>query len=183
MTQHSTNGGEAWKGVVAGLLGGLAASWTMELFQYAWINLSGMGKQGAGGKSGGKQQGSSQQSGNDDEDSTMKGAELVAEKVFHTRLTKEERKKAGPMLHYALGASLASVYGGLAEFQPEVTVGGGLPYGAFVWLFMDEIGVPLLGLSKPSWEYPLSIHTYALTSHFVYGATTELVRRIVRNVL
>jgi putative membrane protein len=173
MAHNRTDTGEAWKGMVAGLLGGLVASWVMEQFQFVWSNLSEISTPSAG-----KESGSS-----DDEDSTMKGAEKIAETIFHTRLSKEERKKAGPMLHYALGASLSSVYGALAEFQPGVSAGCGLPYGAFVWLFMDEIGVPLLSLSKPSWEYPLSNHAYALASHFIYGSTTELVRRIVRNVL
>jgi hypothetical protein len=27
-----------WKGVAAGAIGGLAGSWVMEEFQYAWIN-------------------------------------------------------------------------------------------------------------------------------------------------
>jgi hypothetical protein len=43
--------------------------------------------------------------------------------------------------------------------------------------------VPALGLSKSSEEYPLSIHAYALTSHLVYGLTTEVVRRAVRKAL
>jgi len=43
--------------------------------------------------------------------------------------------------------------------------------------------LPLLGLSKGPTEYPLSIHVYALASHFVYGLTAEAVRRAVRNAL
>jgi putative membrane protein len=173
MAHNRTDTGEAWKGMLAGVAGGLVASWTMELFQAVWSNLSEISTPSADKKSGGS----------DDEDSTMKGAEKIAETLFHTRLTKEERKKAGPMLHYALGASAAGVYGTLAEFRPELTSGGGLPFGTFFWLAMDEGSVPLLGLSKPPNQYPLSTHVYALASHLVFGVTTELVRRIVRDVL
>jgi len=45
---------------------------------------------------------------------------------------------------------------------------------------VDEGAVPLLGLSKPPFDYPLSTHIYAMTSHFVFGVTTEIVRRAVR---
>jgi len=66
---------------------------------------------------------------------------------------------------------------------PAVTAGAGLPNGASIWVVADERVVPALGLSKSPTEYPLSIHAYALASHFVYGLTTELVRRGVRNAL
>ena len=41
----------------------------------------------------------------------------------------------------------------------------------------------VLGLSKPPTEVPVSKHVYALASHFVYGLTTDLVRRAVRSAL
>jgi putative membrane protein len=75
------------------------------------------------------------------------------------------------------------VYSAVVEFEPATTAGAGLPFGAAVWLFADEIVVPALGLSKPATEYPLSTHAYALASHLVYGVTTELVRREVRRAL
>jgi hypothetical protein len=43
--------------------------------------------------------------------------------------------------------------------------------------------LPALGLSKPTTEYPLSTHAYALASHLVYGLTTEIVRGAVRGAL
>lgn len=72
------------------------------------------------------------------------------------------------------------MYGACAELVPEVTAGAGLPFGAAFWLVADEAAVPLLGLSKGPTEYPLSVHAYALASHFVYGLTAELVRRAMR---
>jgi len=43
--------------------------------------------------------------------------------------------------------------------------------------------VPLLGLSKAPTAYPVSTHVYALASHFVYGITTEVVRRGLRRTI
>jgi uncharacterized membrane protein YagU involved in acid resistance len=98
-------------------------------------------------------------------------------------LTKSEKKVAGPAVHYALGTSVGALYGAVAELAPEVSAGVGLPFGAAFWLVADETAVPLLGLSKAPTEYPLGTHVYALASHFVYGLTTEVVRRAVRNAL
>jgi uncharacterized membrane protein YagU involved in acid resistance len=75
------------------------------------------------------------------------------------------------------------LYGGLAEVVPQVTTATGVPFGAAFWLLADEISVPLLGLSKGPADYPVSTHAYALASHLVYGATAELSRRAVRQIL
>ncbi len=71
----------------------------------------------------------------------------------------------------------------MAELTPFVTIGAGLPFGAAVWLAADEAAVPALGLSESPTEVPLSTHAYALVSHFVYGVTTEVVRRAIRAAL
>ncbi len=50
-------------------------------------------------------------------------------------------------------------------------------------LYLDELAVPVLGLSgKPS-EYPLASHLYGLMSHLVYGLSAEVARRGMRQAL
>ena len=41
--------------------------------------------------------------------------------------------------------------------------------------------VPVFGLSKSPAEKPLETHVYSLGSHLVYGLTTEVVRRMIRD--
>ncbi len=77
---------------------------------------------------------------------------------------------------------MGAAYGAAVE-KPPVNKFMGLPFGAAMWLGADEIGVPGLGLSRPSTEYPVSLHLNALAGHFVYGVTTELVRRGVRALI
>ncbi|MDQ3064642.1 MAG: DUF1440 domain-containing protein [Acidobacteriota bacterium] len=86
-------------------------------------------------------------------------------------------------MHYAMGATSGLIYGIASEIAPMTTVGLGLPFGAAVWLVADDVVVPALGLAKPATQYPLSTHAYALSSHLVYGLTTDLVRRAVRDLL
>ena len=174
---HDDNGRGArgpsmWKGAVAGAVGGLAASYVMDQFQAAWIALA-----SDGGK--GKPDASSES----DEPATEKAASAVSEGLFGHELTRAEKKVGGSVVHYAVGGLTGALYGAATEVAPSLATGAGLPYGTAVWLVVDEGAVPALGLSKPVTEYPLSNHLYALVSHFVFGVTTDVVRRGVRRVL
>ena len=162
-----------WKGAVSGLAGGLVASFAMDQFQAVWIALASRGANGAAPGSGGPEQ----------EPATVKAASAVSEGLFGHDLTKAEKKVGGAAVHYAVGGLTGALYGAVAEVAPAVAKGAGLPYGTAVWLVVDEGAVPALGLSKPVTEYPLSNHAYALASHFVFGLTTDLVRRGVRSAL
>ncbi len=97
----------AWKGILAGMAGGLAAAWVIN--------------------------------------------------VAHT--AGDGKKQGGPPVRYAFGVLSGGLYGGLAEYSTAVTSGFGTTYGSVV-----SSASPFAG-------------------HLVYGATTELVRRMVRRLL
>lgn len=156
--------GNAWKGLVAGILGGLIAAWTMGQFHVLVTKLPGMQSPEA----------------NMGEDSTVKIAAAISGRVFHHILTAEEKKVAGPAVHYGFGASVGGTYGAVAEVVPIVTKGAGVLFGAAVWLGAHVITVPALGLSKPVTRSPLPQEASELAAHFVYGAVTEFVRRLCR---
>lgn len=188
-TKRRSSGGDVknvWKGLAAGLIGGLVASWTMNRFQDGWSRLA----QGNRMSPLGQDRLDSRQPESDEQrivesedDTTVKTASAISEGLFDHKLTQSERKIAGTAVHYALGTGVGGLYGAAAEVAPRVTMGAGLPFGAVFWLVVDEGAVPILGLSKGPTQYPLSTHVYALASHFVYGVTTELVRRVVLKAL
>ena len=185
---------DLWKGIAAGLVGGLVASWTMNRFQDVWSKLAkGIATwpqyefqdawfEGLG-ESPGSQISKSEPNTEVQDDTTVRAASAVSEKLFDHKLTQSEKKIAGPAVHYILGTGVGGLYGAAAEMTPKVTAGKGLPFGAVFWLVVDEGAVPLLGLSKGPTAYPLSTHAYALSSHFVYGLTAEVVRRAIRKAL
>ena len=177
--------GSILKGVVAGMAAGLVASWTMNQFQAAWTRLAENAEKPHGAQSMQPAEGSSGNQAQDmhQDDATVKAAKAISEGVFGHELQESEKKPAGAAVHYAFGTASGALYGALAEVAPQVMGGVGLPFGAAFWLLADEISVPLLGLSKPATEYPLSTHAYALASHLVYGATAELSRRALRHVM
>lgn len=159
------------KGAVAGLVGGLVASFVMTQFQTLLTAIAEGDKK------------SKKKSGGEDEPANVKVAKKISDSVFDHKLTKSEKEPAGEAVHYAMGATSGLMYGVASEITPMATLGSGLPFGAAVWVIADDVVVPALGFSKPATEYPLSTHAYALSSHLVYGLTTEVVRRTVRNLL
>ena len=176
------------KGTVAGLVGGLVASWTMNQFQAAWSKAAEGFEKPHGAQSmqpsdGSDAAQSSDWNKEDLDDATVKAAKAVSEGIFGHKLKESEKKPAGAAVHYAFGSATGGLYGAAAEIAPQVTTGLGLPFGVAFWAVADEGVVPLLGLSKGPKEYPISTHVYALASHLVYGLTAEMTRRAVRNIL
>jgi len=179
---------EVWKGLAAGVIGGLVASWAMNQFQ-GWLGKLMEGTERPHGAQS-LQQGSPdygigrelQERGSDEEkdDAAVRVASAISENMFDHHLTKSEKETGGAVAHYAMSVTSGALYGVVAEILPEVKICAGLPFGAAVWLIADEGIVPALGLSKGPTEYPLPIHAYALASHLVFGVTTEVVRSAVR---
>jgi putative membrane protein len=117
------------------------------------------------------------------DDATVKAASAISQAVLHRQLTSDEKRVAGPMVHYAFGSVVGGLYGAMAEVVPVTAKAWGVPFGAAVWLGADEIGVPAAGLSQSPDKVPVTTHASALAAHLVYGATADAVRRVVRLAL
>ena len=113
------------------------------------------------------------------DDSTVKVASAVTSLVGH-RLTDDQKARAGSAVHYVFGASVGAVYGAVAEVVPRVTAALGLPFGIAVWLGAHVIAVPALGLAEPPTRRPVAKEGEEFALHLVYGAATEVARRLLR---
>jgi len=167
------------RGVVAGVVGGLAASWVMNQF------LAGPGdklqKSLQSPEENARQAIEREQP---QEDSTMKTADAVASTVSGGQhLTWEQKEKAGPVVHYAFGGLMGALYGGIAELWPGVRAGFGTAFATSLFTAADLIAVPALNLGPPANEQPVGATSSHLAAHLVYGVSTELVRRIARALL
>jgi hypothetical protein len=172
------------RGTVAGFLGGIAASWLMNRYQEIEsrpVNVRKPEELEAVNR--GAEQKKLKRSESNGNDATVKVAEIVSRKLFEHPLTQCEKKIAGPAVHYGYGAAVGALYGGLSELAPTVGIGLGIPYATLLWLGGDEIAVPSLGLSKVPAKVPVEQHASALATHFVYGLTLDISRRILRRIL
>jgi putative membrane protein len=167
------------KGLLAGLLAGLAASWAMNQFQTGWSKWSACLKVSQPTLTA---QPSRKQSQEEQLPATVKAASAVSKRLFNHQLTDQEKPLAGSAVHYGFGAAMGALYGVLAEMAPWATSAAGIPFGAGLWLVADETAVPAFGLGEPLMKTPASLHVYSLVSHLVYGLTTELTRRAMRRL-
>jgi len=156
------------KGALAGVAGGLVASFAMNQFQAVLA------------KTIPHRQNGSQHAG--DEPATVKIADAVSRRVFDHELAPKEKASAGNAVHYAFGAAAGALYGVLAEAKAASRFGFGTLFGSALWFLADEVAVPRLGLSGPASDYPASTHASSWASHLVYGVTTDLVRRGLRAI-
>lgn len=165
------------RGILAGVAGGLAASWVMNEFTATLGE-----KLSEAVETPAEQQELKLQS--DGEDSTMKAADKIVETVTGGRhLSHEQREIGGPIVHYSMGALMGGVYGALAEYTDVAKAGFGTTFGGVLFATADVLGVPAMHLGPWPNEYPASSLASPLAAHLVYGATTELVRRIIREIL
>ena len=165
------------RGILAGIAGGLVASWVMNEF------IAGPGKQLSKALETPEDKVLEAKHA-DDPDSTMKAAdEINAAVTGGQHLTYEQEQKGGPIVHYAFGAIAGGVYGALAEYSSLSRAGFGTTFGTALFASADLIAVPALHLSPPLDDQPKSGFPTHYAAHLVYGATTELVRRIVRKLL
>src|SRR4051812_17531472 len=96
------------RGIVAGIFGGLVASWVMNEF------MENLGPKLQKAVENGGPAAKPQQSpeGDKPDDATMKTADAVVSTFTGGRhLSHEEREKGGPIVHYAFGALMGAVYG------------------------------------------------------------------------
>jgi hypothetical protein len=114
------------------------------------------------------------------DDATVKIVDLAMRRLLDRPLPEAAKPWTGTLVHYAFGGGVGGVYGAVAERVSRVTTAVGLPFGVAVWLGAHVIAVPAAGLAPPPTRRPLSAESVELVLHLVYGAVTELVRRLLR---
>ena len=104
---------------------------------------------------------------------------LLERKLFGPRPPAEEFRGMQE-IHFIFGGATGAVYGAIAEVAPIVTAGYGSAFGFVLQFFTHESLVPAAGLDVPPWKQPLREHTSEFFTHILYGVATEAVRRYLR---
>ena len=97
-------------------------------------------------------------------------------------LSKEERQKAGEAIHWALGVGAGAAYALMRRQFDAVGKAAGLGFGTGFWLLMDELAVPLLGLTPGPRAFPWQTHARGLAGHLSFGLVTDTTLRVLEGV-
>jgi putative membrane protein len=115
-------------------------------------------------------------------DPPMQLANRISDDVLRLNLPDEKKEKLAMGIHYAFGAIAGAMFGVVAPRAPFLSTGFGALYGTLFWIVGDEIGMPIMGISKPSQDYPWQTHARAWTAHVGYGAAVVGTFRLANRV-
>jgi putative membrane protein len=107
----------------------------------------------------------------------------LAETIAGHSLDAHTAAAASETIHWGFGAAAGAAYGALAEFYPAATAKEGATFGLALMSLTHEKALPALGLSAPPGEQTEREQTSEAASHVLYGVVTERVRRFVRPLL
>lgn len=145
-----------WKGLVAGLAGGLAATAVKTLAERVYPPRT---------------------------HGEPEPPEVLAEKVAGHELSTETKEVAGEAIHWVFGAATGAAYGALAEFYPAARGKNGATFGVTLMALTHEGALPAMGLAAEPMDQTNREKSSEMASHVVYGLVTEFVRRLVRKQL
>jgi putative membrane protein len=154
------------KDVIAGAIGGLAATAAVALFMQLSKPLTGIDP-AAPDAAGEPRIGSPE------------AATRVVEEGLGHSLPDDRKEAASGLFQFAFGTALGAGYGLIARYLPLATAGRGTLFGTGVFAVADEVLVPATGLSGKPADSPAEAHGGALAVHLLFGLVAESVRRAV----
>jgi len=150
--------------VIGGLLGGLVGAAAMSV-AHTWVSRA--------------QPAAPPPADQREDDATVKVADALSRKLRHAPLPEHAKPVAGSIVHYAFGAASGLAQGVAASITRLAGVGGGLGFGAAVWLGAHVVTVPALGLAPSPRQQPPAKEGLELALHLLFGVCAEQVRRVV----
>jgi hypothetical protein len=107
--------------------------------------------------------------------------QLAAEKMAGLagrRLEPSSAKKVGTALHWAMVLGAGATYSALRTRAPWVRLGGGLLFGALLFVLVDEGANTAFGFTPHPREFPWQSHARGLLGHLAYGAAADAQLRL-----
>jgi len=158
--------GSAGWGVARGLVVGLCATQALD-----WVSIALYEAEGAEARN---------------QENAVRGQRAAYERAVERlaqrlgrRLTEEQIGKWGWRFHKAFGLLGGPAYLVLRRLFPGLRWGGGLLFGALFFLVVDELVVPLAGLTPGPRAFGLKVHARGAASHLAYGVAAETSARLL----
>jgi hypothetical protein len=175
---------EPWRGLLAGLISGVAATIAMSMFQSAW-NATTQRRFPSKNNSDALARCPSPQP-NDVETTRMLVDRVAVLGGFE--FSDAASAETALALHYGIGAAGAYAYFlfrnvALPRFHKEHPLLTGAVFGAAFFLTADLAVLPLLGFPNKGSRSPLGTQFYGFSSHVVYGVTAAATCNLVGKFL
>ena len=104
-------------------------------------------------------------------------ANRTAVALGHGELTARQRLRVQDAIHYGFGAGLGIAYSAAARRWRVVRGGRGALAGLGIYAGTHASVLPALGIQRPPWRLAPAAVLWESTSHVVFGAALEALRR------
>lgn len=184
-----------WKGFVAGMIGSVAGLIAMQIY---WQRIAPIVNEQLGSNSNERDQNEEPAGGNGSLDDISligqqyrddESATAALGRIFYRQLTgrapetEEAKTMLSYLVHWAYGMFQGGLYTALRSDAQGLDLGGGLVYASGLWLFGDEMAVPLLGLQAGPTAVPLAQHANRWGAHLAYGLGTAVASHTLRRLV
>jgi len=114
-------------------------------------------------------------------------ARIAYEKLARREPSDEQKRALSRLVHIGYGLAIATLYAAFQRSRPRRklftrAVRSGARLGVALWLFGDELAIPLLGLADKPTAYHPTRHLQSLVAHVGYGVATATTTRALRSV-
>ncbi|NVB82123.1 MAG: DUF1440 domain-containing protein [Kofleriaceae bacterium] len=116
-----------------------------------------------------------------DEGATEALGRIVYERVVGREPSPRTKTVLSWTAHLAVGFATAALYAVIRGGKNKHVLLEGALFGTGLWIVMDELTVPLLGLSDKPTAYPASQHAQALAQHLGFGIATVATTRALED--
>jgi hypothetical protein len=166
-------------GLMAGVIGGIVATWVLDKYQQGALEATRQAESAFDADPILSRRQEDQL--RTQQRAHAEAAERIAKSTFGKGLSRNQRRNAAPILHYAIGALAGGAYGFAVEILPVVRRGYGTGFSNLLFLGGSQAMLPWLNLGTRQKISP--VKNGGLSAPLVYGATLETTRRILRWLL
>jgi hypothetical protein len=167
-------------GLAAGIIGGIVATWVLDKYQQGALEATRAAENAVDADPVFSRRQEDRL--REQQRAHAEAAERIAKSTFGKGLSRNQRRNAAPIVHYAIGALAGGAYGFAAEILPVVRRGYGTGFSNLLFLGGSQAMLPWLNLGARQ-KIPPAIHANGLSAAVIYGAVLETTRRIVRWLL
>lgn len=158
--QKDTYTSSTSKGLIAGVLGGLAGTAVKSLIE-EYLPVRKVEQRSA----------------------QIKIVDDLSTKITGSPVSVQNEALAEQLVSLPIGASIGAAYGYGKKDKPELSIADGVILGASTWISTHETSLPLMGLEEKPTNIPVKLQANELLAHVLFGITTEVVRSIIhRNI-
>ncbi|WP_373058586.1 DUF1440 domain-containing protein [Zunongwangia sp. H14] len=158
--QKDTNISRTGRGVISGVIGGLAGTAVKSLVE-KFIKVRKIEHRSA----------------------QIKILDDLSTKITGSPISVHNEALAEQLLNVPVGASLGAAYGYKHRDKDEFNIKNGIILGSSTWISTHPTSLPILGLEAKPVDVPLKMQANELFAHVLFGVTTELVRNYVNKKL